>query len=653
MADDRYSDPLALDREAMRLLGYRTVDRLVELLGTPPAAAIRRASPGQMRERLFERPPEQPTPYDDLLDVLVSDVLPYRAFCDHPAYLAYVPGSGTWPGALGDFIASALNVDASWWLGAAGPSAIELVVLDWFREWIGYPPQATGVLVSGGSAANMTALACARETLVGAMHDDLVGYVSDQTHSSVARGARVLGFRPDQIRVLPVDETMRLRPDALAGALDADRRAGRRPLFVVANAGTTNSGAVDPLREIAATCHAHGVWLHVDGAYGGFAALTTRGRHELDGIDLADSVTVDPHKWLYQPFECGALLVRRAGRLRSAFEITPDYLKDVVAVADEVNFSDLGVQLTRSFRALKVWLSIKTFGTAAFRAVIDHNLDLVCQAQARINASQALELMTPASLGIVTFRRHPPGVDDEDALERVNADLVSRLEESGLGFVSSTRLTGRYAIRLCVLNHTTTAEHVTRVLDFLETAVVDTAAHAPRYVEHDRNPGLRDGWLGRAQLDSGALRALPLFASLNDDAARDVLVAVRERHTAPGEMIIEQWQAGRDLYLVLEGSVDIRVDHETLWSVGAGDFFGEFAALDWGAQFGYVRLASVVSTAPTRLLVLPTEALNALMQRWPDVAERIRRRVQERFAEPATGRAATGPRVVESTPPIP
>jgi aromatic-L-amino-acid decarboxylase len=273
---------------------------------------------------------------------LESDVLSFVGRWDHPRFFAYVPGSGTWPSALGDFIASALNVDGGTWRESAGPSELELVVLDWFRDWVGYPPPAAGVLVSGGSAANMTALACAREALLGSMDDRAVAYFSDQTHFSMARAARVLGFRPDQVRVLPVDEGFRMRPEALEKAIAADRRSGRKPLFVAAAGGSTSTGAVDPLEDLASVCRVQDVWLHVDAAYGGFACLTERGKRLLAGMELSDSITLDPHKWLYQPFECGCLLVREGPRLNEAFRITPHYLKDAEGTLREVNFSDQG-----------------------------------------------------------------------------------------------------------------------------------------------------------------------------------------------------------------------------------------------------------------------------------------------------------------------
>ena len=362
-------DPLGLDPETMRRLGYRTVDMLVDMLATPGnVPVLRRASPEEMERRLGGTPPSAPTDFDAILEQLDRDVLPFMSRCDHPGYFAFIPGCGSWPGALGDFIASALNIYAGSWMESAGPSRVELVVLDWFKQWIGYPAEAAGVLLSGGSAANMTALACARAALVGGASDKEVAYVSDQGHSSVARAARLLGLRPDQVRVLPTDDRHRMRIDALTGAMTTDIEAGRRPLFVAASAGSTNTGAVDPLGDIAELCNARKAWFHVDAAYGGFASLTTRGKALLDGLERADSVTLDPHKWLYQPFECGCLLVREGRLLRAAFEITPDYLKDTEASLGEVNFSDYGIQLTRMCRALKLWVSLHYFGLDAFRA---------------------------------------------------------------------------------------------------------------------------------------------------------------------------------------------------------------------------------------------------------------------------------------------
>jgi aromatic-L-amino-acid decarboxylase len=302
-------------------------------------------------------------------------------------------------------------------------------------------------LVSGGSLANITALACAREALLGPMDDRAVVYVSDQAHSSIARAARLLGFRPDQVRVLPSDRAFRLQPATLSSAIAADTAAGRRPLVVAAAAGATNTGAVDPLPGLAAVCREHGVWLHVDGAYGAFGALSERGRSALTGLELADSVTLDPHKWLYQPLECGSLLVREGHLLEHAFAIAPDYLNEAVGRDGEVDFGDLGLQLSRTSRALKVWLSISCFGVAAFRAAIDRSLDLAELARRRIAEDPRLESMAEGELGITCFRRRTGGDERESAA--ANAGLIAAYEATGRGGGSSPRLGGPYAVRRC------------------------------------------------------------------------------------------------------------------------------------------------------------------------------------------------------------
>jgi aromatic-L-amino-acid/L-tryptophan decarboxylase len=463
-------DPLALSPAQMRTIGYRTIDLLIERLTDPDMLAMRRARPDELAELIDSDVPERPRPWAQLLDQLDDGALTFMSRLAHPSYFAFIPASSTFPGALGDLITSALDIDAGSWSSAAGPSHVELVVLDWFKQWIGYPQAAGGVLVSGGSAANVTALACAREALVGAGCDRGVIYASDQTHSSVSRAARLLGFRADQVRELPSDERYRLRTDTLIEAIEADVAAGLQPLIVAANAGTTNTGAIDPLAQLAAICRERGMWLHVDAAYGGFAALTDRGRRLLRGLEQADSVTLDPHKWLYQPIECGCVLVREPGLLEQAFAVAPDYLEDYRG--GEVDFCDRGMQLTRSARALKVWLSLSYFGVAAFREAIDRALDLARLAERLIEEHPTLELLCPPTLGVVCFRRRLGSVRDEERLEQLNSELVARFEASRRGLVSSTRLHGRYAIRMCVMNHTTAAADIERTVGWLASQPV-------------------------------------------------------------------------------------------------------------------------------------------------------------------------------------
>ncbi len=609
-------DPLSLDRETMRKLGYRAIDLLVEQLGRegPP---LRRASPADMRKRLHGPAPETPEPFERILEGLERDVLPFASRDGHPRFFGFVPFAGTWPGALGDLIASACNLYAGSWMESAGPSQVELEVLGWFKDWIGYPPDAAGSLVSGGSAANMTALACAREALAGPMRDDLVLYVSDQAHSSIARAARILGFRPEQVRVLPSDGRFRLTPETLRAAIEADLTRGLTPFCVVAQGGATNTGSVDPLAGLAEVCREHRAWLHVDAAYGGFAVLADPGL--LAGLEHADSVTLDPHKWLYQPFECGCVLVRDGGALRAAFEILPDYLRDARPEAEEVNFSDVGLQLTRSARALKLWVSLRYFGVEAFREAIRRSLAIAAAAARRVEESETLELMAPPSLGVVCFRRR-------DLDESANAGLVAALEHSGTGLISTTRLHGRFALRMCVLNHQSTVDDVEAVLAFLETAHPEA-----REPEHERHPAIVSGWPGLPHADLPSLRELPLFAGLEPAQAAQVAARASLREVAAGEPVIEQWDLGSEFFVIVEGTASVSVDGQKARELGRGDFFGELRALEWGAGYAYPRLASVRATTPLRLLVFPEGVLAELVERYPSLDRAIREAVAERL----------------------
>jgi aromatic-L-amino-acid decarboxylase len=607
----------------MRRLGYRTVDALVDWLTDDAQPPLRRATAQEMRLRLGGPAPAEPHEYEDILAGLFRDVLPHMSRTGHPRFFAFIPGAGTWPGALGDLIASACNIYAGSWMESAGPSQVELEVLGWFKEWIGYPADASGALVTGGSAANITALACAREARIGAMRDDLVAYVGDQAHSSLARAARILGFRPNQLRVLPVAETFRLAPRTLAEAIDADLAAGRTPLYAAINAGATSTGSVDPLRELSDVCQARGVWCHIDAAYGGFAVLSKRGRAQLDGIELGDSIALDPHKWLYQPYECGCLLVRESRALRRAFEILPDYLRDAQASADEVNFADLGLQLTRTSRALKLWVSLHAFGLDAFRTAIDRSLELAEHAVACIEVHSELELCAPPALGVVCFRRRFEGVDDEDELELRNAGLVAALEQSGLGLVSSTRLRGRYAIRLCILNHTSTRADVDRVLDFICTAEPAPLDQAPAYERHPT--------VSTAGQD-GTKAGLPLFRSLDAAELARATAPATERRVRAGETVVARWEDSRDFFVVIAGTAMVEIDGEVIRALGPGDFFGELAALEWAAGFSYPRLASVVARTDLWLLAFPAGTLNDLVRDFPSVGKEIRAAAFERLA---------------------
>ena len=470
--DGREQDPhhggLVLEADEMRRLGYAAVDLIVErwtTLRDDPAWAG--ATREEMEARFRETAPEEGSPPLDVMERAAKEVLQYAGRNDHPRFFAFVPSSPTWPTVMADMLAAGFNVFQGTWLESAGPSQIELVVLDWFRDWLGLPATTGGIFTSGGSAANLDALVTARASR--GYPADAVLYQSDQAHSSLARAARIAGFRPDAVRSIPTDDEYRLDLDALRHVIHRDRAAGLNPLLVTANGGATNTGVVDPLRELGELCREEGLWMHVDAAYGGFAVLTEEGRIALDGIDLADSVTLDPHKWLFQSYETGCLLVRNTSDLDAAFSTSPEYLQDTQMGRDHVNFGERGLQLSRSFRALKVWMSIKSFGVGAFRSAIQASIDLAREGERYVLDSTSLELLSPATLGVVCYRFDPPDHSLEPAgLEELNVRIQERIVASGYAMVSSTRLRGAYSLRICVMNCTSTLEDVLGTLRRVE-----------------------------------------------------------------------------------------------------------------------------------------------------------------------------------------
>ena len=617
--------PLAMDAEAMRRAGYATVDALVARLADPGAdPVLRRAEAADMASRLGGPPPEQAAEYGAVLARVIADVLPYAARTDHPGYFAFIPSFTTWPAALAELTAAAANPYCGAWMESAGAAQIELEVVDWFRDWLGMPTSTAGLLVSGGSAANLMALLVAREA-EGGPSDDSVLYVSDQAHSSLARTARAMGLRPQQVRVLPTDDRWRLLPETVTAAAQADRSAGRVPFALCASAGSTNTGAVDPLGELADVGAEEGLWLHVDAAYGGFAALTAKGRSALAGIDRADSVTLDPHKWLYQPMECGSVLIRDGARLERTFAIHPDYLDgDATRGAGEVNFADRGLQLSRGFRALKIWVTMQTFGLAAFRAAIQRNLELAEFAEALIRRHTGLTLMAPATLGIVCFRREWPGCDEAET-ERRGLALADDLERSGMALVSATRLAGRHAIRLCILNPTSSEEHVRLVVEHFAGAPMPAAA--PGEADADSRAGVIAG------LDDGVLGTVPLLAGVPASIIRGVHARGVWLNVAAGEEVVRRWSSGRLFYIILSGRYDVCIDGRLIRTMGSGDHFGELAARDWGGGYGYTRLATVRCAEPGRLLTLTSEDLQWLVDSEPIVKARLAQSLAERLQQ--------------------
>jgi len=455
---------LELSREEMRALGYLVVDAIVEhFAGLHEKSPVGRGSRPALEALLREPPPVEGTDAAAVVEFLRERVFSSILHVDHPRFFAFVPSPSNFVGAMADALASGYNGFVGTWFSGSAMAQLELVTVDWLRELCGLPSSAGGLFVSGGSMANLTCLAVARHVRLGEKMDGAVVYFSDQTHSSVERAWLVLGFAGEQLKRLPTDAGFRLELEALRREVAQDRAAGRRPFSVVANAGTTNTGAVDPLGELADYCGAEGLWLHVDGAYGAAAAIVPEGRALLEGLGRVDSLSLDPHKWLFQPFEIGCALLREESWLTDTFRIMPEYLRDVHRLEEEVNFCDRGIQLTRNFRALKLWMSLKVFGLAAFREAVTWGLRLAELAEQELRAAGCFEIVTPAQLGIVSFR-HVSAGRSEEQVEEVNQRLVEAMLADGYAVLTSTVLRGRTVLRLCTINPRTTEEEIAETI---------------------------------------------------------------------------------------------------------------------------------------------------------------------------------------------
>jgi glutamate/tyrosine decarboxylase-like PLP-dependent enzyme len=421
-------------------------------------------------EKLLQEPvPQHGMSFSAVLTEFEKKIAINAFKTNHPRFLAFIPSAPNFISVLGELLSAGTNYFCGVWLEAAGPSQVELVVLDWFRELLELPVETRGILTSGGSEANLTGLVVARESLADSDRGRAVLYVTEQRHWSVDRAAKIIGMRPEQIRPVPADDHFRMSPAHLREAIVQDLEAGRLPWAAVVNAGATNTGAVDPLAAISNICRKEKVWLHVDAAYGWSAVLTPEGKAELRGIGECDSVTLDPHKWFGQTFESGCLLVRDGKRTTETFAMRPEYMQDVQPESDQINFCDQGIALTRRFRALKLWLSIKVLGINWHRDLVERCFRLAELAQALLEQHPEFEILCPRQLSIVCFRFRPSGMGlSEEELDRLNLRIVDELRATGRAFISSTRLRNRVALRFCFVNWRTTTADVEEIVQLLK-----------------------------------------------------------------------------------------------------------------------------------------------------------------------------------------
>jgi aromatic-L-amino-acid decarboxylase len=456
--EERPSDALGMDPAEMRRLGHWVVDQVVDHFEQrADGPAIVTGDADSLREALGGPLPLEPGDPLEAMQTLTEVALTHMQHGDHPRFFARVPGPSSFAGVLGEWLGTGFNAIAASWGGGSGPATAELVALDWLREGLGLPEGTEGVLVSGGSMGNITAIAAAR-----AHAGPGVAYLSDQTHSSIGRGLVALGFPAEDIHTLDSDDGLRLPVEELSKAIVADRRAGRQPRFVIATAGTTNTGAADPLAELADLCEREQLWFHVDGAYGAPAALCERGRTALAGLERVDSLVLDPHKWLFQPYDVGCLFMR-AGALGAAFRMDPEYLIDVMASRGEVDMRNRTLELTRRSRGLKLWLTFRTYGMEAISAAVGRGIELAEIAEALIRDDERFTLVTPAQLGIVTFALAGGGED-------IHREAAARLAADGFAAVTATSLKDRSVLRLCTINPQTTEADLRGTLDRLADA---------------------------------------------------------------------------------------------------------------------------------------------------------------------------------------
>ena len=458
---------LELSPDDMRAMGEAAVRAVAEHIAALPGAPRSGLEGAEdLARTLREPPPERGTDFATLLDFLMNTVFPASINSAHPTYVAYVPGGGLYPSAVADFLGAATNRFTGAWFASPAAVRLEANVLEWFARWMGYPASARGILTSGGSLANFSAVVTARKRLLG---DDLARgavYASDQTHHCLAKVASLAGVPEANVRLLETDERRRARPELFEDAIRADLRRGLKPFLLVGNAGTTNTGAVDPLADLADVARRHGLWFHADAAYGGFFNLCDEGRRRLAGLELADSIVLDPHKGLFVPYGSGSLLVRDGELLRRAHAMSAEYLRDVETPEDAVNPADYSPELSRAYRGLRVWLPLKLFGVRAFRENLAEKLRLARWFYDRIRAVPGVACEAEPDLSVVAYRFLPPSGDPN----AFNRRLLQAVNASGKLFLSSTTLRGNVVLRACVLSFRT---HQAEIEDVFEKVTAE------------------------------------------------------------------------------------------------------------------------------------------------------------------------------------
>lgn len=467
---------LELSKTEMKQLGYKAIDEIVEHFDTqsnkPPVA---KGSRKDMDKMFAEEAPEHPMDATEVLQFVMDNVMSNSNIVSHPKSYSFVPGPSNYVSTIADTLATGFNIFSGGWVASPAAAELEIVTINWLLKLFNFPAKrGGGLFTSGGSMANLTAIVTARRIKCGDDYSNAIIYLSDQAHSSNIKAIRILGFKKEQIRLIPTDSEFKMSLNKLKNAIAKDSLEGLQPFLVIASSGTTNTGTVDPLPELAKICKNENLWFHIDGAYGGAAILAKNGKQLLKGIDKADSLTVDPHKWFFQPYEMGCLLVRNSSWLKDTFTETPEYLRDVEGNESEINFYDHGVQLTRRFRALKLYMSVKTFGMSAFRKAIDYNLKLAEKTESLLRKSAQWEVISPATLAIINFRYNPIDKNfSEKELDQLNQKISEKVMDSREALLVTTILQDQVVLRMCLINPRTTLQDVKETIDLCEEFAVE------------------------------------------------------------------------------------------------------------------------------------------------------------------------------------
>jgi len=467
---------LELSKEEMQKYGYEVVDAIVEHYATQAEKLpVASGSREEMDSLFLEEAPEKGSDPSQVLHFVLEKVMTNSANMAHPKSFSFVPGPSNFISVMADALATGYNIFSGGWAASPAAAELEIVTIQWLLKIFGFPKKkGGGIFTSGGSMANLTAVVTARRIKCGDDFSKAIIYLSDQAHSSNIKAIRALGFKKEQIRIIPTDNELKFSVNKLKNCIAKDRLEGLYPFCLIATAGTTNTGTVDPLVELGKICKKEDIWFHIDGAYGGAAILSQKGKQAMKGIEKADSLTVDPHKWFFQPYEMGCLLVRNHKNLSHTFTEKPEYLRDIEGNTSEINFYDHGIQLTRRFRALKFYMSLKTFGLKEFRDAITYNIDLAEEVETMLRGSKSWEVVYPATLAVINFRYNPINKNySEKELDSINQYISGKVMASRKAMLVTTILNGQVVLRMCLINPRTTMEDVTDTFDLCKAYAHD------------------------------------------------------------------------------------------------------------------------------------------------------------------------------------